>query len=42
MDEPKNSPEVIEFDQNMVFGLYEPENERKVKLDLEIDKNDFS
>ena len=42
MDEPKNSPEVIESDQNMVFGLYEPENERKVKLDLEIDKNDLS
>ena len=42
MDEPKGSPEVIEFDQSMIFGLYEPENERKVKLDLEIDKNDFS
>ena len=24
----------------MIFGLYEPENERKVQLDLVIDRND--
>ena len=26
----------------MIFGFYEPENERKVQLDLFIDRNDFS
>lgn len=30
MDEPKPSCEVIDYNQNMIFGLYEPENQRKV------------
>ena len=42
MDEPKPSCEVIGYNQNMIFGLYEPENERKVQLDLVIDRNDFT
>jgi len=41
MDEPK-SPELITFQQNLIFGFYEPENARKIQLDLLIDKNDFS
>ena len=30
MDEPKSTPEVIEHNQNLIFGFYEPENERKL------------
>ena len=31
--------EVIRHKQNMIFGLYEPEGERKMQLDIFIDRN---
>jgi len=41
MYEPKR-PEQIVHGEAIVFGFYEPENERKILLTLIIDKNDLT
>ena len=41
MDEPKPTPETIDYKQKMIFGFYEPENERKIELRLLVDCNNI-